>query len=190
MLVEITGSWFRFDRQHPDDWNWTALATPSHRFDSISGQRRLRYAGRTFAGAARERFDVAGRVITALDGDDWAVELAGAVRVVDLRADATLDLLHLDDRINTGRLTLDRRDGDDVLDTCGTLTDRLFGWFGVELSGIVYRSRTTPERSANLAFCQTADLRVVDARRVRDLGERLVELVLRHRFYIDAPFAP
>jgi hypothetical protein len=70
------------------------------------------------------------------------------------------------------------------------LTDRLFGWFGVELSGIVNRSRTTPERSANLAFCQTADLRVVDARRVRDLGERLVELVLRHRFYIDAPFAP
>ncbi len=188
-LVTRRGRWFRFDTTHPDVWGWTPFADPRHRFDSLSGAQRLRYAGRTLRGAARERWDATGRVVSERDGDGWLVELTGEVSVLDLRREATLDVLGVDDRVNTGRLALDRRD-DMLLDVCGRLTDLVADWWGPRLHGIQYRSRTTPETSSNLAFFAGAPLRVADACRVAELGDRWVELILRDGFLVDASWAP
>jgi hypothetical protein len=185
-LVRATGPWFRFDRQPPAGWAWDPFPTPRHRFDSISGSHRVRYGGTEFYGAARERFDGSGRVISRSDHDHWLVELTGVLQVADLRFDDTLDALGVDDRVNTGRLALDRRDGDDVLDTCGTLTDRLVGWFGTDVHGIVHRSRTTPQRSTNLAWFAHAPLTVASSVQVRDIDDdRLANLVVLHRFHLE-----
>lgn len=185
-LVATAGPWFRFDRQPAGSWDWNPFPTPRHRFDSISGNHRLRYASTTFTGAARERFDAADRIIGRSDHDHWLVELTGTLQVVDLRGDDTLDVLGLDDRINTGRLTADRAVGDDALDTAGTLTDRLMSWFATGVHGIVYRSRTTPQRAANLAFFAHAPYTVTSSRKIRDLDDsELATLVIEHGFHIE-----
>jgi hypothetical protein len=185
-LTTVTGHWFRFDVKAPAGWAWTPFPSPRHRFDSISGSHRLRYAATMLEGAARERFDATGRIVSIDDGEQWVIELAGTLQVIDLRLDDTLDALGLDDRVNTGRLTLDRAHGDGMLDTCGTLTDRLATWFGDDLHGIVYRSRTTPQRSTNLAFYATAPLTVESTIRLRQLSkEQLATLVVLHGFHFE-----
>lgn len=185
-LTRTAGPWFRFDRNPPAGWTWDPFSTPKHRFDSASGSHRVRYGATGFAGAARERFDGAGRVVARSDHDHWLVELTGTLQVVDLRLDNTLDALGVDDRVNTGRLALDRQDGDGVLDTCGTLADRLLNWFGTDVHGIVYRSRTTPQRSVNLAWFAHAPLMVARTAQVRDIDEdRLADLVVMHRFHLE-----
>lgn len=185
-LTTVTGPWFRFDTRAPAGWDWTPFPAPRHRFDSISGRHRLRYAASTVEGAARERFDATGRIVSLDDGSQWVIELSGTLQVIDLRLDDTLDALGLDDRVDTGRLTLDRADGDGMLDTCGTLTDRLVTWFGEDLHGIVYRSRTTPQRSANLAFSATAPLVIESTTRLRQLtDDQLATLVLLHGFHFE-----
>lgn len=99
----------------------------------------------------RERFDEQRRRLTPADLDLNVVELTGAVRVLDLRRDQTLDALGLDDQVSTSRAP-------DVWNACQHLIDRVHDWFGDRCEGVVYRSRTTPEHSANLAFFKAAPL--------------------------------
>jgi hypothetical protein len=141
----VRHTWYRLDGTDPADWKWTPFPTPRYRFDSAAGTHRVRYAGQTQRGAMRERFDEVGRVISAGDLDAHLVELSGKVNVLDLRSERTLDALGLDDHINTSRAP-------EVWAACQRLADLAVGWFGERLGGIVYRSRTTPQTSANLAF--------------------------------------
>jgi hypothetical protein len=99
----------------------------------------------------RERFDEQRRRLTPADLDLKLVELTGTVRVLDLRRDQTLDALGLDDQVSTSRTP-------DVWSACQQLIDRVRDWFGDRCDGVVYRSRTTPEHSANLAFFEAARL--------------------------------
>jgi hypothetical protein len=110
----------------------------------------------------RERFDESGRIVSKPELELRLVELTGAVRVLDLRRDRTLDALGLDDQINTSRAP-------GVWSAGQLLADRINGWFGERCEGIVYRSRTTPQRSAKLAFFEHAPL---DARDLGRLGDR------------------
>jgi hypothetical protein len=99
----------------------------------------------------RERFDGTGRVVSVADLDLVLVELSGTAQVLDLRRDRILDALGLDDQISTSRAP-------DVWRAGQLLADRIDAWFGPRCHGLVYRSRTTPEASANLAFRASAPL--------------------------------
>lgn len=123
----------------------------------------------------RERFDKADRIVQAADLDLHLVELTGAVRVLDLRRDRILDALGLDDQISTSRAP-------GVWVTCQLLTDRVHEWFGERCEGIVYRSRTTPQRSANLAFFAHAPLVPRDLGRLGDRDGLLAACVLSDGF--------
>lgn len=166
---------FRFDAGRPTRWSWTAFPTPRFRFDSAAGAVRVRYAATSARGAARERWDP-DRVMAAGDGDTWLVEMTGSLRVVDLRRESVLDRLGLDDRINTAR---DR----DTWECCQVLGDRLRRWLP-GLDAIVYRSRTTPETSANLAWHRADALRVTRATRLRDARDLLDRLVIGDGFTV------
>jgi hypothetical protein len=165
-LVTRRRAWYRLDKQPPQAWRWRGFAHPQHRFDPASGAFRVRYAADSLRAAMRERFDAEGRVVSAAHLDLRVVQLVGAVTVLDLRQERVLDALGLDDQVSTSRAP-------GVWSACHVLSDRLHGWFGDRLHGVVYRSRTTPQRAANLAFVQRAPL----AR--RDLGPlRRHELLL------------
>jgi hypothetical protein len=144
-------TWFRIDSEQPQHWSWDAYPRPRNRFDSAAGRFRMRYAGDAQRVAMRERFDEARRVVRAGQLDLHLVELTGPVRILDLRRDQTLDALGLDDQISTSRAR-------EVWTVCHTFADLLHDWFGQRCDGIVYRSRTTPEGSANLAFFAHAPL--------------------------------
>jgi hypothetical protein len=101
--------------------------------------------------AMRERFDEQRRRLRPADLDLVLVELTGTVRLLDLRREQTLDALGLDDQVSTSRAP-------DVWRACQQLIDRVHDWFGDRCDGVAYRSRTTPEHSANLAFFQRAPL--------------------------------
>ena len=150
-LVTFRRSWYRIDVAEPRAWSWRPYATPRSRFDSAAGRFRVRYAGQEARVAMRERFDEQRRRLTTADLDLNLVELTGAIRVLDLRRDQTLDALGLDDQVSTSRAP-------DVWSACQQLIDRVHDWFGERCEGFVYRSRTTPERSANLAFFKAARL--------------------------------
>ena len=66
------------------------------------------------------------------------------LRVFDLRTEANLDILGVDDQISTGQHP-------DVWDTCHRLADAAHRWWN-DLDALVYRARTTPETSVNYAF--------------------------------------
>jgi hypothetical protein len=151
-LTTVRHAWYRLDSEPPDVWSWQAFPGPRNRFDSAAGGLRVRYAGDEQRVAMRERFDEARRVVLASQLELELVELTGSVRVLDLRRDQTLDALGLDDQINTSR-------SPEVWPACHRLADLVHEWFGEQCHGIVYRSRTTPERSANLAFFAHAPLR-------------------------------
>lgn len=161
-LSTLRRSWYRLDTEHPSSWSWTAFPAPRYRFDSASGAFRVRYAGDGQRVAMRERFDQSGRIVSKPELELRLIELTGPVRVLDLRRDRNLDALGLDDQINTSRAPGVWRAGQ-------VLADRVHDWFGVRCDGIVYRSRTTPQRSANLAFFAHTRLRAEDLGR---LGER------------------
>ena len=97
------------------------------------------------------------------------------VRAFDLRAQRNLDVLNLDDQISTGLHPA-------VWDTCHRLADAARLWWD-DLDAIVYRSRTTPETSVNVAFFAAdafrAELGLVDR---RDL---MADLVLRYGFTVN-----
>jgi hypothetical protein len=152
-LTTFRRAWYRIDTEAPQQWTWNAYPRARNRFDSATGRYRIRYAGDTQRVAMRERFDESKRVVRAAQLSLHLVELTGPVRVIDLRRDQTLDALKLDDQISTSRAR-------DVWNACHSLADLVHEWFGDRCDGIVYRSRTTPERSANLAFFAHAPLTV------------------------------
>jgi hypothetical protein len=170
--------WFRLDGQPPAHWEWAAFPSPRHRFDSPAGLHRVRYAGDGQRVAMRERFDGSGRVVSPADLSLRLVELTGVLRVLDLRLERNLDALGLDDQVSTGR-------GPEVWATCQQLSDRVFAWYGERCQGIVYRSRTTPQRSANLAFFAHAPLQPVDRGALKDRSGLLASCVLSDGFTVE-----
>jgi hypothetical protein len=131
----------------------------------------------TMLGAARERYLATGRYIPADHADHHLVrlELARPARVLDLRTEANLDALGVDDRISTGREA-------EVQGACHRLSVAARTWWP-DLDGLLYRSRTTPETSTNLAFF-SLDGMIATARPLRTCVAELDDLVLLHEFTI------
>lgn len=125
----------------------------------------------------RERFDDQRRRLRPADLDLVLVRLTGTVRVLDLRRDAVLDALGLDDQISTSRAP-------DVWAAAQLLIDRVHAWFGTRCDGVVYRSRTTPERSANLAFFESAQLAAQPLGPLRSQGTLIDSCILTDGFTV------
>ncbi len=168
---------WRIDSQPPQDWSWAGFPTPRNRFDPDDGSFRVRYAAMTAVGAARERYLASGRYIPADHADHSLVrlELIRPGRMLDLRTEANLDALGVDDRISTGREL-------EVLRACHQLSIAARTWWP-DLDGFLYRSRTTPETSANLAFF-SLDAMAATGRPLRTCVAELDELVLLHEFTV------
>jgi hypothetical protein len=111
----------------------------------------VRYAATTPHGASRERYRDTGNRIPSDHADQQWTELSGELALLDLRADSTLDALGFDARICTAY-------EDHVIAACHQLTDSVLAWWGPDIHGLVYTSRTTPEGSANVAFFEQAPL--------------------------------
>lgn len=176
-----TGLW-RIDGSHPAAWSWAGFPAPRSRFDPASGAFRTRYAGSSVAGAGRERYLSSGRLVPADHAGHHLVHLVAnrPLRVLDLRTQANLDVLAVDDRVNTGREP-------QVWTTCNRLADAARHWWD-ELDGIVYRSRTTPQESVNFAFFSLDGLDLEDSRELRACPDELDGLVLHDRFTIGFPY--
>jgi hypothetical protein len=140
---------WRVEAIPPTEWAWDGFPTPRYRFDPESGTFRTRYAASTFTGAFRERYRASGLVIPADHATHHLVRLVATrhLRVLDLRTEANLDILGVDDQISTGQHP-------DVWDTCHRLADAVHRWWSEPdaLDALVYRPRTTPETSINYAF--------------------------------------
>ena len=95
---------------------------------------------------------------------------------MDLRTEANLDALDADDRISTSHEPK-------VWDACHRLADALRSWWP-DLDGIVYRSRTSPATSSNVAFFSSAGF-VIKGDVLRERPDVLDDLVLHHHFTID-----
>jgi hypothetical protein len=154
------------------------MPVPRYRFDSASGARRVRYAGEGQRVAMRERFDASARVVSAAELGVHLVRLSGQIRVLDLRLDRNLDALGLDDQISTSRSA-------QVWSACQLLSDLVTDWYGDRLHGIVYRSRTTPQRSANLALFAGAPLRLEDLGPLSAQTGLLASCVLSDGFAVE-----
>lgn len=178
----MTSRWkvFRLDSTAAEQWSWDAYPAPSYRFDSHSGLFRVRYAATTVAGAAREVYLDTGKLIPADAATKHWCELEGELSVLDLRDEDTLDALGFDARISTSY-------EDHVQAACRALTDRVHDWWGTDVHGIAYSSRTTPTTSTNLAFFEQAPL-TGTSRELRECGEVLEDLVLRGGFQVDFTF--
>ena len=175
--------WWRFDASHPDNWNWDGLAEPRSRFDPASGAFRVRYAGRSVVGAAREKYRGTGLLIPADQAEHHLVRLVATrpLRLFDVRTEANIDVLDVDDQISTGQHAT-------VWSTGHQLADRARAWWD-DLDGIVYRSRTTPATSANLAFF-AADGFDIESWMLQERPDVLTDLILRHGFTVDWDLAP
>lgn len=173
-IVAGTELW-RIDASAPDDWRWDGYPEPRHRFDPASGTFRVRYAGRSIAGAARERYLVTGLYVPGDHAQHHLVRLVPDrdLRVLDLRSERNLDALGVDDQISTGQHPA-------VLDTCHLLADRVGTWWG-DLDALVYRARTTPATSISVAFFAT-DAFTVEAWQLAERVDVLTDLTLRHGF--------
>jgi hypothetical protein len=174
-LTTLRHPWYRIESADPDTWSWDPYPSPRSRFDSAAGVVRVRYAGQTSRVAMRERFDGQRRRMRPADLDLRLVELTGAVRVLDLRRDRTLDALGFDDQVSTSRAP-------EVWAVCRQLTDRVHAWFGERCDGLVYRSRTTPERAANIAFFAHAPLVARSLGALRDQGTLIDTCILTDGF--------
>jgi hypothetical protein len=139
---------------------------------------RVRYAGDAPRVAMRERCDASERIVRAADLDLHLVELIGRLQVLDLRRDRILDALGLDDQISTSRAP-------GVWAAAQRLVDLVHAWFGERCHGIVYRSRTTPQRSANLAFFHHAPLESTDRGTLRAQDALLASCVLSDGFAVQ-----
>lgn len=151
MLTLRTVSLWRFDTVAHCHWSWQPFPIPRHRFDSAMGVRRVRYAATTANGAARERYRDTGRFIPADHAEHHVATVTGELSMLDLRREDVLDALRVDDRISTGR-------EDAVWASCQQLTDQIWGWWGEDVHALMYRSRTTPQTSANVVFFAHAPL--------------------------------
>lgn len=180
-LRTINRSWFRLDSHDPSRWTWESFAQPRYRFDSAAGTFRVRYAGDGQRGTMRERFDAEGRIVSKDALDLRLVQLTGRLRVVDLRQDGTLDALGLDDQVNTARAP-------SVWTGCQQLADLIYNWYGQRCHGIVYRSRTTPQRSANLAFFEHAPLTATSLGRLDEQTSLLATAVVSDGFTVEGSF--
>jgi hypothetical protein len=169
---------WRVDAAPPAEWTWDGFPRPRFRFDPESGSFRTRYAAKTLVGAFRERYWPTGLVIPADHASHHLVRLTTArgLRVLDLRTEANLDALRIDDQINTGQHP-------DVWDTCHRLADAVRRWWS-DLDAIVYRPRTTPETSANFAFF-ALDAFAAESWRLAERTDVLADLVLRHGFTVS-----
>lgn len=169
---------WRIDGTHPAAWTWGGFPVPRYRFDSGTAAFRTRYADQSIHGGARDRYLDTGLFIPADHDDQWLVHLTTTRRfsVLDLRTEANLHILDADDRISTGHEP-------EVWDACHHLADAARSWWP-DLDGIVYRSRTTPATSTNVAFWSTAGLDF-DARELRACAAELDDLVLHHHFTVD-----
>jgi len=152
--------------------------SPRYRFDSATGVFRTRYAGQSIHGAARERYLDTGLFIPVDHDEHLLVRLTTSrlFRVLDLRTEANLDALDVDDRISTSHEPV-------VWQSCHRLADAVQSWWP-DLDGIVYRSRTTPATSTNVAIWST-DGFDVEARELRSCATELDDLVLHHHFTVD-----
>lgn len=175
-LVAGTELW-RFDASPPEAWDWAGFSFPRNRFDSAAGTFGSRYAATSVHGAARERYVATGRYVLADHHDHHLVRMVTTrpFRVVDLRTEANLGALGVDDRISTGRDA-------DVWDACHRLADAVRQWWD-DLDAIVYRSRTTPATSANVAFFSLDGL-ATTSQLLHTCAAALDDLVLRHQFTI------
>jgi hypothetical protein len=176
-LSTIAGTWWRVDVAAPDDWTWSPFPQPLQRFDSARGAFRIRYAARTARGAMREAFDHRGRVLVRADLQRTLVRLRGSARVLDLRREAVLDAFGLDDRISTAR-------DPQTWDRCHELVDRIAEHYGDRCDGIMYRSRTTPQTSANLAFFEGHPMQVLGLGVVAEQAGLLSALVIGDNFVV------
>jgi hypothetical protein len=177
-LSTLRHAWFRLDREPPEQWSWHPYSMARSRFDSPTGASRVRYAGDAKRVAMRERFDQSRRVITAAQLGLHLIELRGSIRVLDLRRDSTLDALGLDDQISTSRAR-------GVWAACQRLADLVHEWFGERCDGIVYRSRTTPQSSANLAFFAHAPLAAVNLGTLVEQPDLLARSLVADGFAIE-----
>lgn len=176
---------WRLDAEAPDDWTWDGFPEPRYRFDAASGAFRTRYAATDLVGAFRERYRLSGLLIPADHAGHRLVQLTAArhLRVLDLRTDRNLDALGVDDQISTGQHPA-------VWSTCQHLADAVLRWWpepDEPLDGIVYRSRTTPETSANVAFF-AAEAFAVESSPLAQRTDVLADLVLRHGFTVGFEF--
>lgn len=176
-LVSIPGPFFRVEAESYLSWNWQPFSVPQHRFDSASGLWRVRYGARSDEGALRERYRDSGSFIPTDHALHSLVKLTGRVRVLDLRQEAMLDVLGLDEQISTGRSPA-------WWNAAQRLSDAVREWWGERVEGIVYRSRTTPTTSSNLAFFSHAPLSGTSVP-VEACSELLDRLVLTRGFTID-----
>lgn len=169
---------WRIDAEAPSAWSWRGFPDPRHRFDPTRGTFRTRYASTRFYGAARERYLDTGRFIPSAHASHRVVELVATrpFRYLDLRHEATLDALGLDDRISTSHEPV-------VWDTAHLLAERAHGWWD-RIDGIVYRARTTPSSTSNVAFWSMHGLQAT-SRVLHRCRAELDELVLRRDFTID-----
>jgi hypothetical protein len=169
---------WRIDGSHPEDWTWDGFRQPLYRFDPASGAFRTRYAGTRLSRAFRERYRPAGLVIPADHAAHYLIRitLARSQRVLDLRTQRNLDVLDIDDQISTGQRPI-------VWDTCHQLADAVKRWW-TDTDAIVYRSRTTPKASANVAFF-TDDAFITESWPLAERTDIVLGLVLRHGFTVD-----
>lgn len=169
---------WRIEGTDPASWAWAGFSSPRHRFDSATGAFRTRYAGRSVHGAARERYLDTGSLIPADHDEQLLIRLTTTrrFRVIDLRTEANLHALDADDRVNTSHEP-------DVWLACHRLADAVRGWWP-DLDGIVYRSRTTPATSTNVAFWSIDGIDF-EARELRACTGELDDLVLHHHFTVD-----
>lgn len=178
-LRAIPGPFYRIEAHSFSQWGWERRPAPRFRFDPASGAVRVRYAATSSHGAARERYRDAGSYIPPDHAAHYLITLTptAPTRVLDLRQEAVLDALGLDDRISTGH-------DPGVWAAAQGLTDLVLAWWGGAVHGIAYRSRTTPQTSANMAFFRHAPLagRSQQLRRARPF---LDSLVVRHGFAVD-----
>ena len=174
--------WWRIDSDDPSKWGWSGFLEPRNRFDPESGAFRTRYAAATFYGAAREKYAATGRYIPADHAVEYLTNLVAVrpLKVVDLRTEANLDALGVDDRISTSREA-------QVLMACHRLADCCRSWWH-QFDGIVYRSRTTPETSVNIAFFDSSPF-LITGRQFKSCGSELDDLVLRQEFSIGFDYS-
>jgi hypothetical protein len=184
-LTVLDGTWWRIDGEAPTNWSWAPFPSPRQRFDSAEGRFRTRYAARSARGALREAFDGTGRVLAPVDLDRQLVRLRGRLRVIDLRREAILDAFGLDDRISTAR-------DPQTWARCHELIDQIVAHYGIggesaaqrPFDGVVYRSRTTPQTSANLAFLGRSALTAQSLGPLRDSPMLLATAVVADGFTV------
>jgi hypothetical protein len=127
----------------------------------------------------REAFDPE-RYIGAASLQRWVVQLTVTGSVLDLRTDDTLDALGLDDQISTSR---DPQVWSCAQELGDALWQRHVG--RPRVPGITYRSRTTPQHNANLAFFADTPHSIVSVTRLADCLQLLEAAILADGFTVD-----